>query len=192
MEERQRKLVPSTKNLVAHYKLWAGEASTDSIFDYSLSGFTGDVSGSGVSCSYPGLAFDGTGDYINIGAGPASVKTVAVWIKITSASADYTVVDLNGTDKLLVWSSILGYQGFAGGTVVLSVDGVAAATAVDTSWHLIGITDTVAKNASALTIGIAIGDVFSGSIGEVRLYSSVLSPVDMKNLYELTRWRYGV
>jgi len=35
-------------------------------------------------------------------------------------------------------------------------------------------------------------DNFTGNIGDVRLYSKALSAVEVKNIYELTRWRYSV
>lgn len=50
-------LVPqiNTVGLVAHYKLWAGLTSTGKVFDYSLSGNTGTVTGA--LPAYPGFLF---------------------------------------------------------------------------------------------------------------------------------------
>ncbi len=65
---KQGLLVPqiNTVDLVAHYKLWAGLTTTGEVFDYSLNGNTGTVTGA--VPAYPGFAFDASGDEIACGS----------------------------------------------------------------------------------------------------------------------------
>jgi hypothetical protein len=166
--------------------------SAAKVFDYSQNGLTGDVSGTNCAPAYPGFSFNGTDDYIDINTGPTSVSTVAMWIKPDSIIATTDgLIDLNTTDYLTVVNGTLTKAGFAGGTTVLYVDGVAG-TSVTTNWHLIGITDTVAKNADDMEIGSLTGvaTYMAGKIGETWLFSDVKGVDYMKSLYELTKWRY--
>jgi len=82
MKEKYRKPQISTVGLVAHYKLWAGLTTADIVFDYSLNGNEGTVSGA--VPAYPGFAFSTD----TIACGSASVidnlfaggGTVSTWL----------------------------------------------------------------------------------------------------------------
>ncbi len=187
-------LVPqvNTVGLVAYYKLQYGVMTTSKVFDYSLNGFTGTTNGPTVVPVYPGFFFDGGQDSIDIGSGPSSVKTVLMWVNPTDiAGTDYPL-DLNGTDFLTIVTGTLTINGFAGGTANTYVDGIKNATAITAKWHLIGITDTSAKNATDFDIGKETTNFFAGVIGDVMLFDRVLSVADIKSIYEVTRGRYGV
>ena len=109
-----------------------------------------------------------------------------------TANTDYPI-DLNGTDFLTVVNGVLTANGFAAGTQVLYVDGVAAATAISLAkWHHIGITDSTGRDATDLDIGRETANFTTGAVAGVRLYSTVLTPQQMKTLYDLTRWRYNI
>ena len=180
---------------VLQLKLWEG-----TIFDYSLSGFAGTLSGgTGTPVSHsPGFDFIAANtQYIDIGTGPASVKTVSLWIKQDDISADEFPIDLNGTDYLSIESGVVTVNGFT--AAKLYVNGVAgtsgATTIAATTWSHIVITDTTASNASDLDIGRAdIGPAvyYDGLISDVRLYSLVRTAAQIRDFYEQTRWRYGV
>lgn len=190
MEKKYIKPQFDTFGLVAHYKLWAGLTSTTVVFDYSLNGLTGVPQNDAIS-AYPGFSLDGTGDSVDVGTGPSAVSTVALWVKPTSVAGTDSLIDLNGTDFLTIVTGTLAANGFTGGTTILYTDGVSAATTVTAgNWFLVGITDTSAKNATDFDIGRETANFFTGSIGEVWLYSDVKSAVDMKNIFELTKWRY--
>lgn len=79
---------PSSLGLVAHWKLWAGFTSSGKVFDYSLNGNTGTVSGA--IPFYPGFLFDGTNDNITVSADPSidinnkTALTVIAWINPAS------------------------------------------------------------------------------------------------------------
>ena len=190
MKKKYRHPEASDFGLVARYKLWAGNTGATTVFDYSLNGLVGTESGTDIKPAYPGFSFNGTDDFIDIGTGPSSAKTVVLWVNPSGVAGNDYPVDLNGTDFLTIETGTLTKNGFAGGTAVLYTDGVAAATTVTAAWHLIGITDTSAKNATDFDIGKETANFFTGVIGEVWLFSDVKSAVDMKNLYELTKWRY--
>jgi hypothetical protein len=161
-------------------------------WDASQNGLNGTPTNSPVP-KYPGFDLTaGSSQYIDVGTGPTSVKTVSMWINMddVTANTDYPI-DLNGTDYLTIVNGTLTKNGFAGGTAVLYTDGVAAATTITAgNWHHIGITDTSAKNANDLDIGREGANYTSGMVAGVRLYSSALSAARMKSLYETTRWRY--
>ena len=55
-----------TKDMVAYYKLWYGLTTTGEVFDYSLNGNLGTVTGA--VPAYPGLLFDASDDEINCGS----------------------------------------------------------------------------------------------------------------------------
>lgn len=191
----RRKIVPrpSDKGLVCHLPMYYGfNDNSTLVWDQSQNGKNGTASGSPVPL-FPGFDLTaGSSQYVDVGTGPTSVNTVAMWVKMDdiTANTDYPI-DLNGTDYLTIVNGVLTQNGFAGGTAVLYTDGVAAATAISlATWHHIGITDTSAKNANDLDIGREGANYTSGVVADVRLYSGVLTAADMKTLYELTKWRF--
>lgn len=186
----------NTVGLVAHYKLQHSPMNSAEVFDYSLGGFEGALLGTDIAPAYPGFTFNGTDDFIGIVSGPASVNTVLLWINQADIAAIETPFAISNTDFLTVETGTLTKNGFAGGTTVLYVDGVVATTVTASTWHLIGITDTVAKDGSSgqMAIGRKFFPpaFFEGLIGETFLFDRVLSLADVKSIYELTRWRYSV
>lgn len=185
-------LVPqiNTVGLVAHYKLWAGLTSTASVFDYSLGGFTGTVTGTDIAPAYPGFTFNGTDDFIDVGNGKA-IKTVLLWLFNPDVQAASYPIDLNGTDYILIESGELDPQGFIGNTGY--IDGVAAVTVTNDTWHLVGLTLPTAKTASDPDIGRVEGQgFFTGKIAETMFFDRVLTAADIKSIFSVTRWRYGV
>ena len=193
MIEKYRHPQISSVGLVAWYKLWAG-ALDGKLFDYSLNGYEGEmVNGTGVSgaLTYPGIAFNGTDSELVITSGPSKVGTIIIWIKPDAVTAE-EIIDLNNVDFIDISAGDIAETGFAGGTVVVYVDAVVG-TVVDTEWHMVTLTDTVGKDASAGNMKIgntAATNLFDGKIGETMLYDRVLTPAEVKSIYELTKWRY--
>ncbi len=185
----QREL--STVGLVAHYKLWAGLTVAGEVFDYSLGGFTGTVTGTDIAPTYPGFTFNNTDDFIDVGTGPAAVNTILMWVKVTNVEATEYAIDLNGDDYLSIITGTLTKTGFGGGGPTLYVDGVAGTSVPENQWALIGSSDSVPQNATDLDIGRVEGQGwFNGSIGETLLFNRQLSAAEIKSVYELTKWRY--
>jgi hypothetical protein len=191
MKEKYRHPQFSTKGLVAYYKLWAGSFDGTNVFDYAQNGFVG-VPANLNTEAYPGFAFNGTDDQIDFPSGPTSVSTIVIWIKANGATLE-ELIDLNQTDYMEISTGDVTSDGFAGGTVVIYVDAVAG-TGIDTDWHMVTLTDTVGKDASAgfMTLGVTVSGAapLDGKIGEVMLFDRVLSPAEVKSLYELSKWRY--
>ena len=145
--------------------------------------------------TFPGFKFTAASSmYIDIGTGPTSSKTIALWINQDDISGNEYPIDLNGTDYLAVESGTLKVYGIAGRT--LYVDGAVGASGSSTitagKWHHIVITDATANNASDMDIGRVTASYFDGKISDVRIYDQVKSATEVKDLYELTRWKYGV
>ncbi len=176
--------------LVAYHPMDNYFSSGAVVFDESLGGFEGTATNSPVP-SWPGFSFTAASSmFIDIGAGPSSVKTVSLWVKPVAINVTDTPIDLNGTDYLTIVNGTLTKNGFAGGTAVLYTNGVAAAATVIADWTMIGITDTSAKNASDFDIGRKDAGYNDGLIGDVMLFSTLLTATEMDDLFELTKWRY--
>ncbi len=182
-----------TKDLVAYYKLWLSPVTTLKVFDYAFSDAGGTVA-SDVVPKYPGFEFGGdTSSLINVGNHGGSVQAVLMWVKATSLGSPIFPLDLNNTDYITVATNgTVSVVGFSGTSIF--VDGVSGADTITlNTWHFVGIVDEEAFTASDLTIGAVVAqDGWAGLIGEVMLYDRELTPVDVKNIYEITRWRYGV
>jgi len=167
----KRRLHPpevSDASEVLHLKLWEG-----TIFDYPFGGYTGTLSGSTGTpvSSPPGFDFIAANtQYIDIGTGPTSVKTVTLWVKPNAINVTDYPIDLN-LNFLSIVNGVLTKGGFSGGTNVLYVDG-AVATAITANWHLIGITSTTARNASGLSIARATADLGSEKVENATLLES--------------------
>ena len=194
LEEERRHPDTSDQNLVAYYKLWAGWTGADTVFDYTLNDLVGTAEGTDIEPAYEGFSFNGTDDKIDIGTGPTSVKSMTIWMKVADVDGDEYPIDLNGTDYLQIASGDVTVNGFT--TAILYVDaevGVSGTTAIAAdTFAFIVITTTTAKNADNFDIGAGGQAWFEGKIGEVRLYSEVLTVPEIKSIYELTRWRYQV
>ncbi len=75
-----------TSGLILRYKLYAGLTSTGKVFDYSLNGNDGTVTGSNISPAYPGFSFGGVDEIIDVGAPLQACFrgsfTIVVWVKL--------------------------------------------------------------------------------------------------------------
>ncbi len=181
----------STVGLVAHYKLWVGLTGATTVFDYSLGGATGTVTGTDIAPAYPGFSFNGTDDFIDVGNQGGAIKTVVLWLKSPDVAIASFPIDLNGTDFFKIEGDELDTGGFAGNTAY--IDGIAAVAVTNDTWHLVGLTIATAKTASDLDIGRVEGvGLFTGTIGDVMLFSAVLNDAEMKSIFEITRGRYSV
>ena len=194
MKKRYRHPDTSDQNLVAYYKLWAGWTSSTTVFDYAQGGFLGTAAGANLEAAYEGFNFGGFLGKIDVGTGPTSVKSLTIWMKVADVAGNEYPIDLNGTDYLQIASGAVTVNGFTGEILYVNAEvatsGVTA-IAADT-FAFIVITATTAANANNFDIGAGGGSWFEGKIGEVRLYSSVLTPQEIKSIYELTCWRYRV
>lgn len=99
--------------LVAHYKLWAGPTSVNKVFDYSLNGNEGTISGA--TPAYPGFLFDGADSNISVSPDSSidsnnkTTLTGCMWINPAS--------DGEGNSGRIVDKSSLGYRFFSLGAL---------------------------------------------------------------------------
>ena len=217
MKEKYRHPEPSSKGLIAHYKLWAGLQTAGTIFDYSLNGNTGTVKANSAP-AYPGFSFDGVGDYITIGNAGSTLEdnfTISILFNLTSVNT--RLMSRRPANDTTQWDT---YLELPNGVLVIYDGGTewkGTTTGLnDNKWHqadfvingassmiyLDGIADRAAFNPSitaqveTTTIGCyrsASPAAFStGTIGEIMLFDIALSAPEVKSLYETRRWRYSI
>lgn len=149
---------------------------------------SGTITGSVVTPDRFGIAaraylFDGTDDKITMGNTAVSIKSVLVWVKLSSTTQP--ILKLTDTPHTITVSSgTLTITGWPA-TVATFVDGTSGST-VDTNWRLLGITTSGdAFAASNLILGYDGTSYLNGLIGEVLTFSTQLSAVEMKTFYNL-------
>lgn len=126
------------------------------------------------------LYFDGTGDFVDIGAGPSVVQTVSFWVKPITTT-EYPI-DLNGTAYIWLNAGVVTAQGFTSPTIY--VNGIVSSTVVANSWQFVSVTTGIAINASDLDIGRIefVGDS-EGFIDEPKIYNYARSASQIKADY---------
>jgi len=176
-------------NLVAYYNF--NEVTGSILNDQSLNTNNGTWSGTGgyntsatwlTSSAFAGskncLVFDGTNDFVNIGTGPASLKTLEFWINPTTTS-EY-IIDLDGgTHYIWINSGTITSTGFVSPTIY--VNGLATTTIISSEWQHITVTTSTSINASNLTIGkVGSNDEFDGKIDEIRIWEDVRTEQEIR------------
>ncbi len=185
-------LVPqiNTAGLVARYKLQYAPMNATTVFDYSFGGKPGTLTGTNIAPVFPGFSFNGSDDFIDVGNQGGAIQTIGMWVKATSIAGNDYPIDLNGTDYLSIESGEVTANGFSGPDTIY-VDGIVGTTITAGKWHFIAISHS-SFTASDLDIGRAEGvGLFTGSIGEVLLFSDALEAQHIRSIYELTRSTYG-
>ena len=117
------------------------------------------------------LDFDNSNDYVAVGTGPTSVKTVEFWVNPNSTTTEF--IDLNGSAYINVSSGTIGTTGFTSPTVY--VDGAVSSTVVANKWQHIAVTTATGLNATALNFGKRSTSYLNGIMDEVALYSAALT-----------------
>jgi len=207
----------NTVGLVGHYKLWAGLTSAALVFDYSLNGNDGVVSGSDIEPVYPGFSFNNSDDLINCGNDSSlqfsTTFSVSAWINATSLTNFDSIVTKTDAGFNNGWSvywnsNVIRFVINAGAniaTVAFTETGV---------WHHVAVTydgatmriyldgvagtpksfaGSVTDNTNDVQIGLrAGGSAWDGKIGEVMIFNVDKAAAEIKSIYEITRWRYGV
>ncbi len=76
----------NTLGLVAQYKLQHGPMNASEVFDYSLNGLVGTLTGSTIFAAYPGLDLAGVDEHIDVGSPLESILkssfTIIIWAKV--------------------------------------------------------------------------------------------------------------
>jgi hypothetical protein len=128
-------------------------------------------------------SFNGISDFVDIGAGPTSVKSVAFWV-YPDTTTEY-FVNLTGTsDYIWVNGGTVTATGLTSPTIY--VDGIVSSALSANQWQHVVVTTATAENASNLDIGrTQDANYMQGRIDDARLYSKELSLGEIKRLYEM-------
>ena len=131
-------------------------------------------------------AFSGSTQYITFGNTAVTIKSLLFWVKLGSTTQ--SILKLTDTPhNVTISSGTIAATGWPA-TVVIYVDGAVSSTISDTNWHLVCITTSgAAFSASNVILGYDGTAYLAGSIGEVLTFSSQLSAVTIKTLYNLMR-----
>ena len=127
------------------------------------------------------LDFDGTDDYVDVGTGPGTVKTVEFWVN--PASTTEYLIDLNGTAYIWINSGTVTASGFDSPTIY--VNGVSATSISANIWQHITVTTNTGINADNFDIGRNGSNYLTGKIEEVRIWNNVRIEAEIRaNMYK--------
>ncbi|HLD27867.1 MAG TPA: hypothetical protein VJB39_03375, partial [Patescibacteria group bacterium] len=182
---------------IGYWKLDEGEGGT--IYDWSGNDHHGSLSLNGspaTSTAWQSAAgcklnrcldFDGADDYADIGSTGLPVYSISLWFKADDITAhtDY-LIDLNGTDYITVVNGTVTVNGFAGASTSVYVNGLKNGVMANTAdWHHLAITSNTGQTASDLEIARLDNSYADGTIDEVKIFNYTLSPVQIRNEYNL-------
>jgi hypothetical protein len=162
---------------------------TSTTADSSGNGFTGTLTSITENSWIPGkygsaLQLDGAADFVDIGTGPSTVRTISFWT-YPETTTEY-FIDLNGSDYLSASSGTLDYTGDASETIY--VNGVSSTTLTADTWQHITVVLSADDNASDLDIGrIETVGLLEGRIDEVKIYDYALNQAQIS--YDYNRGR---
>jgi len=173
-----------TNGLVGYWSFDGSSTTSTTATDLSTSGNNGTISGATPAMGKIGqaLSFDGTTSHVSEATAINGVKTISFWMKASSVVSK-KIMNVDGTTQIEInGSSNVVATSFPSATVY--IDG-SVASAVDTNWHFVTITDTTGVNFSAMDIGRVVASYFAGSLDEVRVYNYALSQGEITSLYNL-------
>jgi hypothetical protein len=133
-----------------------------------------------------GLEFDGVDDCLQVGNTGYTIKTVSFWLKADDATNRFFFTPEGGGNTFKInddgtLSTLLG-----GGTKINYINGETTNSVIATStWVHVAVTDTTGASGSNVRVGCIPLFFFDGVIDDVRLYDTVLSPSEIKRLYQL-------
>jgi len=121
-----------------------------------------------------GLNLNGTDEYIDIGTGPSTVRTISFWVK-PATTTEYFINLTSNTDYISASSGTIGMTGDASETIY--VNGVATTTITANIWQHVIVVTSANENASNLDIGRTTDtNYLEGVIDDVKIYDYALSP----------------
>lgn len=121
-----------------------------------------------------GLKLNGIDEYIDIGTGPTTVRTISFWVKPVTTT-EYFINLTSNTDYISASSGTIGMTGDASETIY--VNGVATTTITANIWQHVIVVTSANENASNLDIGRTTDtNYLEGVIDDVKIYDYALSP----------------
>lgn len=176
-----------TSSLVGHWPL-DENTGTSATADKSGSGYTGTLTSITDTSWAPGkygsaLNLDGSADYVDIGTGPSTVRTISFWTK-PATTTEYFINLTSTTDYLWSNAGTLTATGLTSPTIY--VNGIVSTAVTAGIWQHIAVVTSAAENASNFDIGRTQNtNYLEGSIDEIKLFSSALTPAQVA--YEYNR-----
>lgn len=182
MYKEVNSLHPDWNNMSAYYKFNAGFETTaydtGNNYDGVLTNEHSWITSGAFAGPRNGLDFDGADDYVDIGAGPDTVKTVAFWV-YPSSTTEY-FMDLDGGTHT-IWSNggTVTATGFSNPTIY--VNGVETDTIAANQWQHVAVTTDTGINAGDLDIGAAGSNYLQGKMDEVRIWNDVRTATEIRD-----------
>jgi hypothetical protein len=164
---------------IALYKL--DEKTGSSAYDTSTNNYVGALTGAqwepAIFCkSGACLSFNGSSDYVDIGSGPGTVRTMEMWV-YPETTTEY-LMDLSGTDYLWIDSSTVTATNVTSPNIY--VDGVETDYITADEWHHVVVTTSTSENASDFDLARTAGSNYlQGKLDNVVLYDYVRTPAQI-------------
>ncbi|MDI6777894.1 MAG: DUF2341 domain-containing protein [Patescibacteria group bacterium] len=122
------------------------------------------------------VELDGSNEFVDIGAGPSTVKTVEFWAYPASTTEYF--VDLNGSAYIWANAGTVTATGFIG--PVVYVNGKLSSVVAANAWQYISVTTSTGLNASDLDFGRLEGtDNYQGRIDDVKFFDYARTPAQI-------------
>lgn len=213
---------PSIAGLIAHWKLWDGFTSANKVFDYSNNGNIGTVSVAlpkfpGFSFNGLSSVITTSNDIITEADVSNGITLVAWFNTSTLAIGSYRILSIESMCDLYFFGNSDKAAFFlddGGAAKTLFSD----STFITNTWffwagtwdgttmkcYRNGVQQSNTATPSVPSFDtqnrpIAIGrhasgasQFFNGKIDDVMIFNVAKTATEMKNIYELTRWRYGI
>ena len=134
------------------------------------------------------LNFDGSDDFISIGATVSSSRAVSLWVK--PASTSQKILQLSASDSIEISSGTVAVTGF--GTETVYIDGRPSTSFPDTNWHHLTVVSGSDITANTIYLGRVSTDYYSGQLDDIRFYSYPLSATQIKEIHnEASSVKFG-
>lgn len=153
--------------------------NSNSLINTGTTGFTTGVFGNSAG------TFDGSTKFFTSTFTSTNVQTVAFWVNPASTTDNYiNLLDISANNYYIKSTSgTITATGFTSPTIF--VNGVLNGTVTASVWNHIVVTSTAGIDSVTTTIGKANGSFLTngGKMDDIRLYSRVLSPNEVTQLY---------
>lgn len=137
------------------------------------------------------LDFDGVNDVVTVGATGVTVKTVIFYANPDTTTQSFMQLQSTGAVRIQIASGTLSATGFTSPT--LYVNGAAGSSVSASAWQMIAVTSATGVSASNVLFGQQNTTFYSGSLSNVKFFSTELSSAQIAELYANPeqRWPTG-
>lgn len=163
------------------------------VFDYSQNDFHG-VLGSAITYKYPGFDFDGTNNSIITVGNIGTARTFSCWFKPVSIAVSDVLFWLEGVDSRIYVSTGVMLTLNLTNASTFYINGVVNTAVTAGVWQMITMTLNGDEGADSLVIGNNNPALVwcNGVLAGILISTNEFSAIDVLNLFNTTKWRYGV